>query len=100
MTKDKPAADGGAGNFRAYYALVALVVGLVAGMLAESLGAGARDGALGVASFVGTLWLNALKMTVSPLVVALLVVGIVARQVWVARRRAAAYESSTAASEP
>ena len=29
-----------------------------------------------VASFVGTLWLNALKMTVIPLVVALLVVGI------------------------
>jgi proton glutamate symport protein len=31
---------------------------------------------LGVAGFVGTLWLNALKMTVIPLVVALLVTGI------------------------
>ena len=31
---------------------------------------------MGIASFVGTLWLNALKMTVIPLVVALLVVGI------------------------
>ena len=37
---------------------------------------GARAGALEVAGFVGTLWLNALKMTVIPLVVALLVVGI------------------------
>jgi proton glutamate symport protein len=35
-----------------------------------------RTAALGTADFVGTLWLNALKMTVIPLVVALLVVGI------------------------
>jgi proton glutamate symport protein len=66
----------GAGRFRAYYALAALVVGLVAGILAADLGDAARDDALAVASFVGTLWLNALKMTVIPLVVALLVVGI------------------------
>jgi proton glutamate symport protein len=78
LTKDgsNPPAEGGAGNFRAYYALVALVFGLVAGILAERLGTSARADALGVASFVGTLWLNALKMTVIPLVVALLVVGI------------------------
>jgi Na+/H+-dicarboxylate symporter len=63
-------------NFRAYYALVALVLGLVAGMMAGDLGQAAHDGALSVASFVGTLWLNALKMTVIPLVVALLIVGI------------------------
>ena len=37
---------------------------------------GAHDALIGVASFIGTLWLNALKMTVIPLVVALLVVGI------------------------
>jgi Na+/H+-dicarboxylate symporter len=73
--KDKPAAAAG-GSFRAYYALAALIVGLIAGMLAANLGEAARDHALGVASFVGTLWLNALKMTVIPLVVALLVVGI------------------------
>ena len=36
----------------------------------------ARRGARPSRSFVGTLWLNALKMTVIPLVVALLVVGI------------------------
>jgi Na+/H+-dicarboxylate symporter len=35
-----------------------------------------RDGSLSTAQFIGTLWLNALKMTVIPLVVALLVVGI------------------------
>ena len=72
----EPATDGGKQSFRAYYALAALVVGLLAGMMAGNLAEGVRNGALGVASFVGTLWLNALKMTVIPLVVALLVVGI------------------------
>ena len=52
------------------------MVGLIAGILAQKIGQPTRDNALGVASFVGTLWLNALKMTVIPLVVALLVVGI------------------------
>lgn len=66
----------GGRNLRPYYALAALVVGLVAGMLADRLGAVEREAALSVASFVGTLWLNALKMTVIPLVVALLVVGV------------------------
>ncbi|MFL6721054.1 MAG: dicarboxylate/amino acid:cation symporter [Sphingomonas sp.] len=66
---------GGAG-FRAYYALAALLLGLVAGMLAGNLAQAPHDTLLGAASFVGTLWLNALKMTVIPLVVALLVVGI------------------------
>ena len=70
------APTGGAQSFRAYYALGALVLGLIAGILAGKLGEPARGNALGVASFVGTLWLNALKMTVIPLVVALLVVGI------------------------
>ena len=72
----KPATETAAGNFRAYYALAALIFGIVAGMLSGSFAQGFRDGALAVASFVGTLWLNALKMTVIPLVVALLVVGI------------------------
>ena len=63
-------------GFRAYYTLAALVLGLVAGMLAGDLGAVARGGTLSIAGFVGTLWLNALKMTVIPLVVALLIVGI------------------------
>lgn len=72
----EPAKERGASNFRAYYALAALVLGLLAGMLAGGLAPDARDAALSVASFIGTLWLNALKMTVIPLVVALLVVGI------------------------
>src|SRR5205085_1612766 len=77
LTDQASTKDGGAsGRLRPYYALAALVVGLLAGMLANRLGASERDGALGVASFVGTLWLNALKMTVIPLVVALLVVGV------------------------
>jgi proton glutamate symport protein len=67
---------GAAKGLRAYYALGALVLGLIGGILAGKLAQSAHDNALGVASFVGTLWLNALKMTVIPLVVALLVVGI------------------------
>ncbi|HEX6783668.1 MAG TPA: cation:dicarboxylase symporter family transporter [Sphingomicrobium sp.] len=78
MTKadSKPAAENAAGNFRAYYALAALVLGIVAGMFSGQLAEAPRADALAVASFIGTLWLNALKMTVIPLVVALLVVGI------------------------
>jgi len=63
-------------SFRAYWALAALIAGLALGAFAGGLLGGAREGALEVAGFVGTLWLNALKMTVIPLVVALLVVGI------------------------
>jgi proton glutamate symport protein len=63
-------------GLRAYWALAALIVGLTAGAFADGLQTEVRGGALAVASFVGTLWLNALKMTVIPLVVALLVTGI------------------------
>jgi Na+/H+-dicarboxylate symporter len=52
--------------------LAALLGGLALGSLFGSRSASM----LGVASFVGAIWLNALKMTVIPLVVALLVVGI------------------------
>lgn len=75
MTQGSGSTAGGR-NFRAYYALAALVLGLLAGILAGNLSEAPRANALGVASFVGTLWLNGLKMTVIPLVVALLVVGI------------------------
>ncbi|MFL6830007.1 MAG: dicarboxylate/amino acid:cation symporter [Sphingomicrobium sp.] len=68
--KDTRAGDA-ARSFRAYWALVALAVGLALGALT-----GGSPGPLAVAGFVGTLWLNALKMTVIPLVVSLLVVGI------------------------
>ena len=63
-------------NFRVYYALIALIVGLALGALIGPSDSGARANALEVAQFIGTLWLNALKMTVIPLVVTLLVVGI------------------------
>ncbi len=67
---------GGGGGFRAYWALAALLIGLTLGVFAANLAENVRGDLLAVAGFVGTLWLNALKMTVIPLVVALLVVGI------------------------
>ena len=63
-------------SFRAYWALGALVAGLLLGLIADARFAGAHDGALSVASFIGSLWLNGLKMTVIPLVVTLLVTGV------------------------
>jgi proton glutamate symport protein len=60
----------------AYRVLIALVIGLLAGAWAQSLGDGMREPALQVSGFVGGHWLNALKMTVIPLVVSLLVIGI------------------------
>jgi proton glutamate symport protein len=63
-------------NFAAYWALLALIAGLAAGAMADVFPQGLREGLLSTASFVGGLWLNALKMTVIPLVVTLLVVGI------------------------
>jgi proton glutamate symport protein len=71
-----PPAKKAARSFRAYWALAALVLGLVLGLLADGLSPAARDDALGTASFVGTLWLNGLKMTVIPLVITLLVTGV------------------------
>jgi Na+/H+-dicarboxylate symporter len=60
----------------AYWVLVALVVGLVAGAGAAALGDGLREPALQASGMIGGLWLNALKMTVIPLIVALLVTGV------------------------
>jgi proton glutamate symport protein len=78
MTADTTAAGPARskGIFRAYWALIALLVGLAVGALSDGVDAGVRDTALGVAEFVGGLWLNALKMTVIPVVVALLITGI------------------------
>lgn len=77
MTDPTAAATDKAGrSFRTYWALAALVAGLLLGWLADHWPSGVRDGALSVASFVGTLWLNGLKMTVIPLVVTLLVTGV------------------------
>ena len=56
--------------------LLALVAGLLIGLGAASLGDGIREPALKAAGMIGGLWLNALTMTVVPLVVALLVTGV------------------------
>jgi Na+/H+-dicarboxylate symporter len=57
--------------------LAALFVGLLLGALSARLGDGVREPLLTTASLVGGLWLDALKMTVIPLIIALLVTGIV-----------------------
>jgi proton glutamate symport protein len=61
---------------RAYYVLLALLAGLAAGAGAAALGDGLREPALQASTMIGGLWLNALKMTVIPLIVALLVTGV------------------------
>jgi Na+/H+-dicarboxylate symporter len=58
--------------------LLALVAGLVLGVLLASFAAGAVPGVLLIAEPVGTAWLNALQMTIVPLVVSLLITGIAA----------------------
>lgn len=63
-------------SFAAYWALAALIAGLLAGIWSDNVQGSVHDGALAAAGLVGNLWLNALKMTVVPLVVALLVVGV------------------------
>jgi Na+/H+-dicarboxylate symporter len=75
LSEAAEAKQGGPG-FHTYWALAALVVGITLGSMSGSLEPGVRAGALKAAGFVGTLWLNGLKMTVIPLVVTLLVAGI------------------------
>jgi Na+/H+-dicarboxylate symporter len=57
--------------------LGALVVGLLLGALSGQAGDGIRQPLITVASTVGGLWLDALKMTVIPLIISLLITGIV-----------------------
>ena len=61
---------------RAWIVLFALVAGLVLGAVAQGLAEAAREPAVATASVVGGMWLDALRMTVIPLIVALLVTGI------------------------
>ena len=56
--------------------LLALILGLVAGIGAGAAPDGWADRAIGIAEPVGRLWLRALQMTIVPLVVALLITGI------------------------
>ena len=51
--------------------LLALVTGLVAGIALAALAPGAVDPVASVAAPIGTAWLNALQMTIVPLVVSL-----------------------------
>ena len=60
----------------AWWVLAALIVGLLGGIFATKSGGGMREPLIQAASIVGALWLNALKMTVIPLIVALLITGI------------------------
>ena len=61
---------------RAITILGALIIGLLLGAMAARVGDGLREPALKAATLVGGLWLDALKMTVIPLIFALLVTGI------------------------
>lgn len=56
--------------------LTALVLGLVLGIFSAKMAEPIRGDVASVASIVGSLWLDALEMTVVPLIVGLLVTGI------------------------
>jgi Na+/H+-dicarboxylate symporter len=58
--------------------LVALLVGLGAGIASVAAGGAWIEQAIGIAEPIGGMWLNALRMTIVPLVVSLLVTGIAA----------------------
>ena len=57
--------------------LAALALGIVAGIAASALGDGWRDPAVRWAGAIGGIWMDSLKVTVIPLIVALLISGIV-----------------------
>lgn len=56
--------------------LAALVAGLAAGAAAQAWGVPGGEGTVAMVEGVGQLWLNALRMTIIPLVFSLLVTGI------------------------
>ncbi|KQM65488.1 sodium:dicarboxylate symporter [Sphingomonas sp. Leaf17] len=58
--------------------LISLVAGLLAGIALAALVPQAVDPTIAVAQPIGTAWLNALQMTIVPLVVALLITGVAA----------------------
>ncbi len=58
--------------------LAGLVLGLIAGIVVAAFAPGAVEPTAAVAQPIGTTWLNALQMTVVPLVFALLVTGVAA----------------------
>jgi Na+/H+-dicarboxylate symporter len=60
-----------------FFVIAALIAGIVVGALAQETEAPWLTGSLGVVESLGQVWLNALRMTVIPLVFSLLVTGIV-----------------------
>jgi proton glutamate symport protein len=56
--------------------LAGLVAGLVVGWVLAAVGGGASDVANSILAPIGTLWINAVRMTVVPLVVSLLFVSV------------------------
>lgn len=58
--------------------LLALVLGLGAGIASVASGGAWVEGAIATAEPIGGMWLNALQMTIVPLVVSLLITGIAA----------------------
>lgn len=74
--KGEAAAAAPVSGSRAYLVLGALLAGLLAGAGTSRLGDGLREPALQIAATTGGIWLDALKMTVIPLIVALLVTAI------------------------
>ncbi|MBJ7319704.1 MAG: cation:dicarboxylase symporter family transporter [Brevundimonas sp.] len=60
-----------------FFVIAALAAGVVVGALAQEADAQWLTGTLGVVESLGQVWLNALRMTVIPLVFSLLVTGIV-----------------------
>ena len=61
--------------------LLALLIGLGAGIASVATGGAWVEGAINIAEPIGGMWLNALRMTIVPLVVSLLVTGIAATAV-------------------
>ena len=61
---------------RPWWMLGALALGLAAGIASAPLPDAIRETAVRGAGIVGGLWLNALRMTVVPLIVALLIIGV------------------------
>jgi len=56
--------------------LIALAAGLILGIVASGISGGANPTIVYSADVIGAMWLNGLRMTIIPLVVALLVTGI------------------------
>lgn len=60
------------------WVLVALIAGLIAGILLRRVGPDEIQPLLTTAETIGTIWVNAIRMTVIPLIIGLLVAGIAA----------------------